>query len=121
MTSSSESLAVQAEALLASAFARLQQPTKKLAAFRTASGRQVALALERKDAIFVWSELHDGSLPGVTLNNVKRPGMPYGPDQPRSSAVNSQCRNLAVGNRACYLRCDSLGALERFAKWYGTT
>ena len=39
--------AVQAEALLASAFARLQQPTKKLAAFRTASGRQVALALER--------------------------------------------------------------------------
>lgn len=70
MTSSSESLAVQAEALLASAFARLQQPTKKLAAFRTASGRQVALALERKDAIFIWSELHDGSLSGVTLNNV---------------------------------------------------
>ena len=75
----------------------------------------------REDAIFIWAELHDGRLSGVTLNNVKRPGMPYGPDQPRSSAVSSQCRNLAVGNRAYYLRCDSLGALERFAKWYGTT
>ena len=121
MTSSSEPLAMQAEALLASAFARLQEPTKKLAAIRTTGGRQLALALERKDAIFVWAELHDGSVSGVTLNNVKWPGMPYGPDQTRSSAVNSPCRNLAVGNRAYYLRCDSLGALERFAEWYGTT
>ena len=120
MTSSSKSLGAQAEALLASAFARLREPTKKLAAFRTGSGRQIALALERKDAIFVWAELHDGDIAGVTINNVKRPGLPYAPDQARSSAVNTQCSNLAIGNRAYYIRCDSLGALERFAKWYGT-
>ena len=66
MTTMGEPVAVQAEALLASAFARLQEPTKKLAAIRTTGGRQLALALERKDAIFVWAELHDGSVSGVT-------------------------------------------------------
>ena len=121
MNSSEYVLAVRAEALLESAFARLREPTKKLAAFRTAKGRQIALALERKDDIFVWAECYDGVIDGVAINNVKRPGLPYAPDQARSSAVNSQCSNLAIGSRAYYLRCESLGALERFAKWYATT
>jgi hypothetical protein len=121
MNSSDHALALQAEALLASAFARLREPTKKLAAFTTPRGRQLALALERKDYIFVWAECHEGGIDGVAINNVKRPGLPYAPDQARSSAVNSQCSNLAIGSRAYYLRCESLGALERFAKWYATT
>lgn len=120
MTSSDYTLAAQAEELLVTRFARLRPATKKLASFRTARGRHLVLALERSGDIFIWAETWAGGIEGVEINNAKRPGQPYAPDQPRSSAVNTQCANLAVGNRAWYLRCSTIGALERFADWYAT-
>ena len=118
MTVPTSTLADQAEGFLASLYARLREPTAKLAAFRTASGRQLGLARERNQDIFIWAECHDATLPGVHIHNQKQPGQPYSPEQSRSAAVNTQCKNLALGNRAYYLKCDTLGALERFARWY---
>lgn len=118
MASTEFHLAEQAEAWLEASFERLRPASKKLAAFRTTRGRQLALALERKDAIFIWAEGYDGGAKGVEINNAKRPGQPYSPNQPRSSAVNSHCSQLAIGNKAYYLRCETLGALERFVAWY---
>ena len=118
MTMPESTLAHQAEELLGSLYAPLQAPTVKLAAFRTRKGRQLGLMRERKHDIFIWAECHDASLAGVHINNQKHPGQAYSPEQTRGSGVNSQCKNLAVGNRAYYLKCDSLGALERFARWY---
>ena len=111
-------LAEQAESFLAGEFARLRDATSKMAAFRTKSGRHFALARERKEEIFVWLEEYDGSIKGVTVNNQKRPGMPYAPDQGRSSSLSTQCSRMAIGKPAWYLRCSTLGALERLAKWY---
>lgn len=119
MSIDGRSLALDAERLLAARFTRLRPATKKLASFRTASGRHLALALERSTDIFIWAEVWSGEIEGVEINNAKRPGQAYAPDQPRSSAVNSQCANLAVGKQAWYLRCSTIGALERFADWYG--
>ena len=62
MSSSEFQLADEAEKLLAATFARLGDPTKKLAAFRTPSGRQLALQLERKGDIYVWAECFDGQI-----------------------------------------------------------
>ena len=53
------------------------------------------------------------------INNQKHPGQPYAPEQPRA-AIGAHCKNLGVGNQAYYLKCDTLGALERFARWYDT-
>ena len=111
-------LAMQAEELLASKFARLAPATTRMAAFRTAGDRQLGLALARQNDIYVWMEAFDASIDGAHIQNQKRPGLPYASDQGRSSAVNSQCSNLALGNRAFYVRCDSLGVLERLATWY---
>lgn len=111
-------LASQAEELLAARFARLSPATVRLASFRTTGGRHLGLARTRKEQIYIWVERFDQDIDGVEIRNQKRPGLPYGPDQVRSSAVNSLCANLAFGNRAYYLRCDSLGSLERFAQWY---
>ena len=118
MTAPASTLANQAEELLASPFAPLQEPTVKLAAFRTRHGRQLGLMRLPKRAIFVWAECHDAALAGVCINNQKRPGQAYSPEQSRSAAINTQCKNLSVGNRSYYLKCDTLGALERFASWY---
>lgn len=118
MTSTEFVLAEQAEEYVATRFARLRPASKKLAAFRTAHGKHFALARERKDAIYFWAEMYDGDIEGIEVNNVKRPGQPYGPEQPRSSALSSHCSQLGLGNSAYYLRSETLGALERFVEWY---
>ncbi|MFC3147244.1 hypothetical protein [Piscinibacterium candidicorallinum] len=111
-------LAQEAEALLASRLKRLREPTTKLAAFETVRGRQLALARERMGEIYIWVEAIGADVTGVEINNQKHPGMPYAPEQPRSSAVNTQCSRLREGCTAYYLRCETLGALERFLDWY---
>lgn len=99
-------------------FARLREPTKKLAAFRTVKGRQIALERERRNDIFVWIERYEARVEGVEIRNLQCPGQTYAADQSRSTAVNSQCANLAVGRQAFYLRCATIGALERLVNWY---
>ncbi|MBC5782657.1 hypothetical protein H8N03_06850 [Ramlibacter sp. USB13] len=111
-------LAQDAEAYLAANLTRLQPATTKLAAFQNDRGRQLALALERREAIYLWAEACPPDMEGIEINNVKRPKLPYAPDQARSSAVNSQCSRLAEGNKAWYLRCTTMAALERFIRWY---
>jgi hypothetical protein len=113
-------LAQQAEAYLAANLTRLRPATTKLAAFRSDRGRQLALALERKEAIYLCAEACPPDMEGIEINNAKRPGLPYAPDQARSSAVNTQCSRLAEGNKAWYLRCATMAALERFTRWYAT-
>lgn len=120
MSVADTTLIAQAEAIVTSRFAALGKPTLKMASFRTAKGRQIGLAKERSTAIFLWVEGFNPSISGVEINNRKRPGQPYAPDQTRSTAVNAQCSQLKFGNRAYYLRCDSTGALERFLDWYAT-
>ena len=120
MPTADTTLIDQAEAIVASWFARLCEPSVKMASFRTAKGRQLGLAKERSTAIFLWAEGFDPSISGVEINNRTRPGLPYAPDQTRSTAVNTQCSQLKFGNRAYYLRCESTGALERFLDWYAT-
>lgn len=111
MTWSDYTLAAQAEALLGSKFARMRPATRKLASFRADRGRHIAIALERSGDIFIWAEAWAGGSVGVEINDAKGPGQPYAPDQPRSSALSSQCVNLAVGNRAWDLRSATIGAL----------
>lgn len=120
MSTTDTNLMDQAEALIASRFARLCESTVKMASFRIANGRQLGLAKERSKAIYIWAEAFNPAITGVEINNRERPGLPYAPDQTRSSAVNTQCSQLKFGNRAFYLRCDSPGALERFLDWYAT-
>jgi hypothetical protein len=120
MPTADTTLIDQAEAIVASRFVRLCEPTVKMASFRTAKGRQLGLAKERSTAIFLWVEGFNPSISGVEINNRKRPGLPYAPDQTRSSAVKTQCSQLKFGKRAFYLRCESTGALERFLDWYAT-
>lgn len=120
MSTTDTNLISQAEALVASRFARLCNATVKMASFRTANGRQLGLAKVRSTAIYLWAEEFNPAISGVEINNRERPGQPYSPDQTRSSAVNTQCSQLKFGNRAFYLRCDSTGALERFLDWYAT-
>jgi hypothetical protein len=120
MTSKESSLTAQAETLLASRFARLREPTVKMASFRTGSGRQLGLARERTDVIHLWAEHFEPGLAGIEVNNRKRPGLPYGPDQSRSTAVNTHCNQMRAGNQAWYLRCDTLVSFERFLDWYSS-
>jgi hypothetical protein len=56
-------------------------------------------------------------MPGVTARNVKFPGQPsYSPEQARSASITIQSNKLGLGNRTYYLKCESLGALERLAR-----
>jgi len=118
MTAPPSPLAAQAEALLNKKFARLREPSKYIATFRTAKGRHLGLTRCAKDDIFVWTECHEKAMPGVTARNVKFPGQPYAADQVRSSNITTHSNRLGFGNRAYYLKCESLGTLERLAHWY---
>ena len=118
MTAPASPLASQAEALLNKQFAPLREPSKYIATFRTAKGRHLGLTRSAKDDIFVWTECHEAAMPGVTVRNVKFPGQPYAADQVRSSNITTQSNRLGLGNRAYYLKCESLGTLERLARWY---
>ena len=109
----------QADELLSTLYARLREPNVKMATFRTRNGRQMVLIRQARNDIFIWVECHEPSLGGVHINNQKHPGQPYSPEQPRA-AIGTHCKNLGVGNEAYYLKCDTLGALERFARWYDT-
>ncbi len=113
-------LATLAESVLLKQFARLREPTKYIATFRTNAGRHMALTRQTKNDIYVWTECHVTDIDGVAIKNRDFPGLPYSSGQPRSSNLTNASSRLGVGNQAYYLRCDTLGALERFARWYGT-
>jgi hypothetical protein len=121
MTTPASALAEQAEALLHGKFARLREPTKYIASFRTESGRHLALTRQVKNDIYIWAEGFNESLNGISIKNRDFPGLPYLPEQPRSSNLTTASSRLGLGNLSYYIKCDTLVALERFATWYQGT
>ena len=119
MTIPASPLATQAEAILLKQFARLQEPTKYIAAFRTKTDRHIALTRQTKNDIYIWAECSPETMDGIAVKNRDFPGQPYSINQPRSSNLSIGSKNLGVGNSVYYIKCDSLGAMERFAQWYG--
>jgi hypothetical protein len=118
MTHPSSPLAAQAEAILIRQFARLREPTKYIASFRTVTGRHLALTRQVKNDIYIWAEAFNSDLDGVSLKNRDYPGCAYSAEQPRSSNLTIASSQLGDGNQAYYIKCKTLGALERFASWY---
>ena len=119
MAANDHPLAEEAEALLAPRFARLRPPTAKRAVTRC-RGTPVGAALERMKDIFVWAEAYAAEIEDVEINNPGGQGQPYAPDQPASSAVNTDCGGSTVGNRADnprrarHRRTGALSELVRF-------
>lgn len=102
-------------------FAGIQKQTDYIAVFLNPKGREMALERDRSQAIHVWVEKFNTSIPGVVIKNEKHPGQPYERNQTRNSNLNSKnCPNLKVGNRVWYLEIESLRALEEVAKWYAS-
>lgn len=117
MTIATTSLSSQAEELLCKHFARVKEPTKYAAFFRTVGGRHLALTRQRGNDIYIWAECSPEDMEGVVLKNRDHPGQPYSPAQPRASSIKKSPR-LGIGNQAYYLKCETLGAVERFTCWY---
>ena len=120
MTHPSSPLAAQAEAILNRQFSKLKEPTKYIASFRTSSGRHLALTRQVKNDIYIWAEAFNSSLAGLSLKNRDFPGCAYSAEQPRSSNLTTASSQLGVGNQAYYIKCETVGALEQFALWYGS-
>lgn len=118
MSTSTFPLAKQAENILLKQFARLRKPTKKIATFQTKTGRHIALALERKNDIYIWAEFCPEITNGIEIRNRKFPGEPYSTDQSRSSNLPSASKKLMAGNQTYYLKFPTLGAVEKFTQWY---
>jgi hypothetical protein len=118
MTIAASPLGAQAEDLLARRFARHRPATKYIACFRAGRGRHIALTRQTKNDIYVWVERDPGAIEGVSIKNRDRPGQPYAPGQPRSSNLTNASERLGVAREAYYLKCDTLGALERLVDWY---
>lgn len=118
MTITATPLASQAEALLAKNFARLREATAKTAIFCTIDGSHLALTRTAVNDIYLWAERSPESMEGVMVKNRDYPGLPYSPDQPRAHSINRSSDKLGFGNQAYYLKCETLGALERFIGWY---
>ena len=117
----SSGLVADAEAILGNHFARLKEPGEKIATFRTANGRHLALSRDLKTAIKVWVEgFPEAGMPGVMIDNTKYPGRPYDSAQTRSSNINFASSRLAIGQEVYYLHVETLEALERLATWYST-
>jgi hypothetical protein len=118
MTHPSSPFAAQAEAILNQQFAKLREPTKYIASFRTESGRHLALNRQVKNDIYIWAESFNSARDGISVKNRDFPGCAYSAEQPRSSNVTTASSRLGMGNQVYYIKCETVGALERFAAWY---
>ena len=118
MTTTASTLAAQAEVILNQQFAKLREPTKYIASFKTKTGKHIALTRQTKNDIYIWASCRPAEMDGISVKNSKFPGQPYSENQPRISNLNTASSQLGYGNQAYYLKCDTLSALERFAQWY---
>lgn len=97
---------------------RLVHQVKYTSKFRTNRGRH--LMLNRRVGfigVFMERDPMCAGLPGVRLNVHKRCPGHYDAKMPRASSVKQDDR-LGLQQEAFYVRCDSLGALERLVNWY---
>lgn len=91
------------------------EPSQYIAAFRTDSGRHLALSRDQK-AASIWLEASPVSIPGVSVNRR------YAADEPRNSNLNSgRGSRLAKGNPAVRVDVESAAALEALVDWYSGT
>jgi hypothetical protein len=100
-------------------FAGIHKQTDYISVFYNENRRELALERERSEAIFVWLEKYETSIPGVSIKNQQFPGQPYDWKQTRNSNLNDKnSPNLKIGNKAWYLEVESLDALLELARWY---
>ena len=108
----------QARKILKEVFPFTEKCTQYLACYKTKSGKEIALEREREDAFYIWLQNYDAEIDGVVIRNEKFPGQPYERKQRRNSNLESNAPNLWVGNRAWYLRIESIEALKQLINWY---
>jgi hypothetical protein len=110
--------ALIAEEELAKHLSSTSNGTQYIAGFRTKRGRELALERNR-DSVFVWVECIESGLPGITIRNVKNPGMPYSKDQGRNSNLNAtNAPRLMRGKPAFYLEVAGVEDLKELIRWY---
>ena len=95
-------------------FPPIKQPTKYIAGFATAEGRNIAVSLQQKEAK-LWVE------PGMWLDTVKsqlKDIEVYSVDRPRSSNLVANAPNLELGNPAIFLTVPTHAALVALCDAY---
>ncbi len=95
-------------------FKPVKPPTEKMAGFRSASGAEIALALDNKTPTLYLS-------PGTWLEDVKSVlggVVHYAPDKPRSSNIAANAPALAVGNPIVKLTVPDMAALHKLCDAY---
>ena len=98
-------------------FQPIKPPTKYIAGFTTAEGRNIAVSLQQKEAK-LWIE------PGTWLDTVKSQLKDidvYSADRPRSSNLAANAPSLAVGNSAIFLTVPTHAALVALCDAYDNT
>lgn len=97
---------------------RLVHQLKYTSKFRTSRGRH--MMLNRRVGfigVFVERDPVAAGVAGVRLNVHKQCLGHYDAKTPRASSVRKDSR-LGIQNEAFYVRCESMGALERLVSWY---
>ncbi|MBD5801783.1 hypothetical protein AZOA_12070 [Azoarcus sp. Aa7] len=103
-----------AEKILASKLVRICAPTRYIAGFRTASGRELALERERKTGVFLWTECVAVGIPARFEDVCEH----YNAHSPRNSNLNGKnAPRLQLGSPASYWRLPP-EALPDFLDWY---
>lgn len=100
------------EATLEYFFARIAEPTKYIAGFRTADGKEIALERESQ-VITLWTQ-------SVPVNDAElEPARRYANTDPRNSNLNRKnCPALRLGNPALVWKLTDRDELLDFINWY---
>jgi hypothetical protein len=96
--SSSAFTGERAKSVLDEMLLPLRDPTKKIAAYRTRNGLQLAVERTTRTPLIWLERLPSGMR--VEIVNPNSPGLPYAPNQPRHSNLKQQAPNLATGEKA---------------------
>jgi hypothetical protein len=108
-----------AHKVLKNAFPFTETNTQYIARFATKSGKELALERERTESIFIWLQKYDQNIDGVEIKNSKFPGQAYERNQSRNSNLNEKnTPKLKLGNKAFYLKVESMEAFEKVIDWY---
>lgn len=109
---------VQAENAIKKFFDEPVKSVKYLSSFKTPRGRELAFQKNRSTMVLVWAEGVDVTIQGISIQNQKNPGQPYGPSQERSNSLKANAPRLTVGKTAYFLNFQTLGSLQQFLEWY---
>lgn len=102
---------VDVEKLLKERYGYRVKPTKYVAAFEMANGKQIALMRTRNTACF-FIEDDPSNIDGVNLKRF------YPADKSRSSNLKNNAPNLNIGNLAYYIDVRTSNGLKNLLDWY---